>query len=336
MLGPIGLVILAATLIATHWKLVKEVLGDVWHFLDNEVVHPMERGFDWLRTEIESHLTEIEHYAKEFGPALLVMLGPIGLIAGAAIELVTHWKTVSRTFDEVVTDVKRGWDRLEHDVLGLWHTVGTDTDKGVRDVVDFVEGLPRDVEHLFADADTRLLDAGEDVLKGLIKGLVDQEKDVLKTAEDIGKHVLHDLTHPWSILSPSKKAAEAGGYLVQGISVGMKQELPGLLTDVDHISRSVVSELGKMRGQDLGHSFMVEFARGISDNRQLVQSALKNAFTTVMVTPYGAGGSAHPIGPGSSVTYQYNMSNTHIEANDPGQMGRKLDLVARRKNVVRT
>ncbi len=101
MLGPIGLVLFAAMEVAEHWKLVKEDLGDVWHFIDREVVHPMEAGFHWLEGEIDSHLGEIEGDVKKFGPALLLLLGPIGLIGAGAIEFVEHWKTVSKVFDEV-------------------------------------------------------------------------------------------------------------------------------------------------------------------------------------------------------------------------------------------
>jgi len=42
MLGPIGLVIMAGTMLATHWKLVwgivKKVGLDTWHFIDNDVL----------------------------------------------------------------------------------------------------------------------------------------------------------------------------------------------------------------------------------------------------------------------------------------------------------
>jgi len=346
MLGPIGLVAFAALEVAEHWKLVKEVAGDVWHFLDSNVVHPMERGFDWLKDEIGSHLGEIERDAKKFGPALLLLLGPIGLIAGGAIELVEHWKTVSRVFDEVVTDVERGWDRLEGDVTSLWNTVERDTTTGVGKVVSFVESLPTDVERLFADAGTWLLDAGENLLLGLVKGIGNEETAVLKKAEDVGKGVLHDLTHPWDVLSPSKKTAEAGGYLVQGISVGMESELPGLLADADRIGRSVLAELEKGSGESAGRAYMVTFARGISDSEAFVvsalssvlkkaseSSALKNSFSSALSIPVAGG---HSLGPGGSVTYQYNVNNARIEANDPRQFGRQLDTIARRKNAVRT
>lgn len=44
----------------------------------------------------------------------------------------------------------------------------------------------------------------------------------------------------------------------------------------------------------------------------------------------------YPTSPGSSVVHQYNMPNAKIVANDPGQLGRQLEMRARRKNSVRT
>jgi hypothetical protein len=302
--------------------------------------------YHWLEKETGVHLSEIEHYAKEFGPLLLVMLGPIGVIAGAAIELATHWKTVSKTFDTVVTDVKRGWDRLEGDVLGLWHTVETDTEKGVGKAVSFVEGLPRDVERLFADADTWLVDSGEQVLKGLLSGLEHGEKDVLKGAEDIGKHVLHAISHPWEIFSPSKAAARDSANLVKGYSVGFEQELPGLLADANRVGQAVMAEF-KLDGRNAGREFMVDFAGSITDEAHLAGSALtsmlkdltkssmlRQAFAGAM--NFGTTSGGHPVGPGSSLSNVFNFPNARIEANDPRQLGRQLEMVARRKNAVRT
>ena len=387
MLGPIGLVAFAALEIATHWKLVKEVAEDVWHFLDREVIQPMERGFDWLEGKVGVHLGSIGHYfglveagaetawhfidndvlhpleaafhwvegeikahlhsiegaLELFGPLLL---GPLAPLAELALHWKTVWNFVSGLVTTVVADLEKGWGRLESDVTGLWKTVSTDTTKGVTAVVGFVEALPGKLEGLFVDAGTWLLDAGENLLKGLVKGIGNEEKGVLKTADDFGKKVLHTLTHPWEVLSPSKKTAEAGGYLIQGISVGMKGERAALLNDADSISRSLVSEFAKVGGRDAGHQFMVDFASGISGNAHLAEfalasvmkdltksSTLRQAFASAMsgVTPGG-----HPVGPGSSLSNVFNFPNARIEANDPRQLGRQLEMVARRKNAVRT
>ena len=126
----------------------------------------------------------------------------------------------------------------------------------------------------------------------------------------------------------------------------MKGERAALLNDADSISRSLVSEFAKVGGRDAGHQFMVDFASGISGNAHLAEfalasvmkdltksSTLRQAFASAMsgVTPGG-----HPVGPGSSLSNVFNFPNARIEANDPRQLGRQLEMVARRKNAVRT
>ena len=119
-----------------------------WHFLDSEVVHPIEAGFKWLKGEIKSHLGEIEHDVKTFGP---ILLGPLAPLA----ELALHWKAVvgdagcrpaargayrrgchlepvERGFSRLVTGVEKDWDTFSSDVAGLWRTVNGDSPAGCR------------------------------------------------------------------------------------------------------------------------------------------------------------------------------------------------------------
>jgi hypothetical protein len=232
-------------------------------------------------------------------------------------------------------------DKGEALLSGLWSGIKTE---GVTVLKD-AEAFPGEIIHLYAEADTWLVDAGEQLLEGLWTGIENKAKGVLGDVEGVGKKVVDDLTHPWSILSPSKVTAEKGGYLVQGISVGMKAAHPALLADVDKIGQSVISEFSKMSGQDVGHSFMVNLAHSFTSDAHLVESAFANmvkglskssatgAFADGM--NFGTKG-GQPLSPGSSVTHNYNMPNARIEANDPGQLARQLDMRARRKNSVRT
>lgn len=347
----IGLSI-GATLLATHWKevwgFIKEAAEDTWHFLDSDVIHPIEKGIDWLRGEIDSHLTEIEHYAKEFGPALLVMLGPIGAVAAGAIELAEHWKTVWRDIRGAAEDA---WHFIDHDIFQpLVRGAGrlrTDVVSDFGKVTGFLKGVPGDIEHLFSDAGTWLLDAGKNLLEGLWKGVSDESGKVLKDVEGIGKHVLHAITHPWEIFSPSHATQRAGVYLMQGISVGAKSEEAKVLSDVAKIGQDVKLELGKIGtlGQDIGTMFMTDFAKGITSHAGLLANALaqveKEAKSSAMQQLYGQvlGGvnpGGRPTAPGSSYVTQYNLPNATIVANDPGQLQRQLEARSRRKNMVAT
>ena len=107
------------------WTGVRVAAEATWHFLDSEVVHPIEAGFKWLKGEIKSHLGEIEHDVKTFGP---ILLGPLAPLA----ELALHWKAVWsgmqdvgkaawRVIDgDVIQPVERGFSRLVTGVEKDW------------------------------------------------------------------------------------------------------------------------------------------------------------------------------------------------------------------------
>ncbi len=63
-------------------------------------------------------------------------------------------------------------------------------------------------------------------------------------------------------------------------------------------------------------------------------STPRQAFAGAM--NFGTTAAGHPIGPGSSLSNVFKFPNARIEANDPRQLGRQLEMVARRKNAVRT
>jgi hypothetical protein len=211
---------------------------------------------------------------------------------------------------------------------------------------------------LFADAGTWLLDAGKNLLEGLWHGIDGEAKTLLKNVEGVGKKVLHDLTHPWDIASPSKATAQSGAYLIQGITIGMRQEQAALLASVGEISQAVKVEFAKLgtldtglsvtlghQGLDAGRQFALDFGIGLADNKRAITSALasltKEAQTSALrdlfVQSVNAGGSSsRPTAPGSSVTTQYNFNGAVIQANDPAQLERAVQMRTRRKNLVRT
>lgn len=315
----IGLSI-GATLLATHWKevwgFIKEAAEDTWHFLDRDVVHPLEKDLSHLKGEAE--------------------------------DLEKGWKLVWKDVKDAAEDA---WHFIDHDIFQpLVRGAGrlrTDVVSDFGKVTGFLKGVPGDIEHLFSDAGTWLLDAGKNLLEGLWKGVEDESGKVLKDVEGVGKHVLHFLTHPWEILSPSHATQRAGVYLMQGISVGVKSEEAKVLSDVAKIGQDVKLELGKIGtlGQDVGTMFMTDFAKGITSHAGLLANALaqveKEAKSSAMQQLHGQqlGGIAGG-GPGGSIfpsmTTHWEVNIDKLVAQNPNDMARQLKVKQRQANLVRT
>ncbi len=107
MLGPIGLVLIAGTELATHWKQVSALLKDAWSGIESvakDVWGAIKGVFDDGLNFLKSHVGTI-------APIIATLLtGPIG---GAAVLIATHWNTV------------------KSETLSIWD-----------DIVNFVESIP--------------------------------------------------------------------------------------------------------------------------------------------------------------------------------------------------
>jgi phage-related protein len=134
--NPVFLVIAAlaagAYLIITHWGAVKHFFEDLWKWLKEAA------GAAW--DFIKSHLHEVE-------AALIVVLGPIGLIITAAIEIVKHWSAVKGAlgdvwnwmkreagavgsffegiFNGIAQPIEREWNRIAGDLASIWESLTT-------------------------------------------------------------------------------------------------------------------------------------------------------------------------------------------------------------------
>lgn len=97
----------AGYLLVTHWKeiwgFVKGIAEDAWHFIDDNVVHPIEAGFKWVVNMIKQHWDLI----------LGILTGPIGL---AIAEIAKHWDEIVWFFAQIpgkISSIAKGmWDPI--------------------------------------------------------------------------------------------------------------------------------------------------------------------------------------------------------------------------------
>ena len=131
---------IAITLLATHWKqvwgFIKDVALDVWHFLDNDVIHPIERAFDWVVREIKAHWDLV----------LPILLGPIG----AVIFAWRHWgKQITALFGEVRHDIAHWFDVIVQDALAVPEKIISFFESLPGRIINFIENAGASVAKAF-------------------------------------------------------------------------------------------------------------------------------------------------------------------------------------------
>jgi TP901 family phage tail tape measure protein len=189
--NPIGLIILAivALVVAiyelvkhwrTVWKFIKEAALEAWHFLDNDVLHPIEHAFARVIDWIKSHWQLL----------VAILTGPLGI----AVYLITHYwsdiqhgaedafKMVTRAISVAYDWVKAHWPLLLAILTGPiglavlyivdhWKQITNGASKMFGDVVSFFQKLPGKILSVLGDLGSLLFNAGKSVIQGLINGV---------------------------------------------------------------------------------------------------------------------------------------------------------------------
>lgn len=192
---------LAATLLMGHWREVwdgiKDAAVDAWHFLDDDVLHPIEGAFDDCIEWIKSHWELL----------LAILLAPFSPVL--AVFLAFH--------DQIID----GFEDIWHAGVAAWDYLWD----GIKDVFDDVtsrfETLNKDILAAFKTAGTWLLDAGRDLIRGLVHGIEDEADDAVHAVMSIGHDIEHGFDSFFGIASPSTRMRTAGNNIVDGLVLGL-------------------------------------------------------------------------------------------------------------------
>lgn len=134
--------------------------------------------------------------------------------------------------------------------------------------------------------------AGVNFLQGAVDGLNSKKSSVFNAISNIGKGMLDRFKSSLKEQSPSKATREMGQYLIQGISLGLKDDQNALLNQVDSLGNSIINGfydntitamngLGGLMSSSLNPTINPSVAYDL--NYQLMANAMKEALQEVDV-----------------------------------------------------
>lgn len=239
--NPILLVVAAIAALAAGFYLAyqnvgwfRDIVDAVWGFLRDTTV----AVFDTVKGAIETAF----NWVKDHWPLLLgILTGPIGL---AVVAIVTHWDTIKNGFTAV-----KDWigDRLR-DIAGFF----TNTFDGARDkvstVVEAIVGFFRDLPGRLLGFTKDLANAGLEMGKAILQGLVDAIGAGAQFAQDIAKAVggaLHDFIDD-KILGALRSGLLTMAHGLAGVNI------PGIGRGFDAASRTIEGIVSHLHLPKLG------------------------------------------------------------------------------------
>lgn len=130
--------------------------------------------------------------------------------------------TISGIWDTVTGAASAAWSGVVAAVQGAWNTIVSAVQAGVAQAVQYVSELPGKIQSFFADAGTWLLEAGKNVVQGLINGIGSMISSAVAKATELASSVKNAVTSFLGIHSPSRVFEEIGNFTAQGFGNGLE------------------------------------------------------------------------------------------------------------------
>ncbi|MDP9795224.1 phage-related protein [Catenuloplanes nepalensis] len=147
------------------------------------------------------------------------------VMSGAVQVIVSLWNLVKAQFKLAVSVVGGLLKDLWSLIKSGWNSAMAATKQAVSDgvnaVVNSFRSLPGNIKSFFAAAGTWLVQAGKDVIQGLLNGISNMAGAVWDKAKEIANGIKDTIEGAMKIGSPSKVMAELGKFIGQGLVVGL-------------------------------------------------------------------------------------------------------------------
>ncbi|MGW4411157.1 phage tail tape measure protein [Nonomuraea sp. NPDC004702] len=117
-----------------------------------------------------------------------------------------------------------GWNDLKAKTVDAWEGIKSGATKKAGELVAWLKDLPTKIKGFFANVGTWLLQAGKDLVQGLINGVQSKIQDAANTVTGLGRSLIDAAKRAIDSHSPSKEFEKIGKWTVEGLILGITKE----------------------------------------------------------------------------------------------------------------
>jgi hypothetical protein len=234
----------AANWIASHWKEILAWLVDPVGMAVHEIIthtHQIAQAFDDLRHDAAAILDGLRHDAATAWDGLrhdaAAFADWIPHAIETAFDAARH--DAAAALDGARHDAATAWDDMRHDAAAAWDALVAGVSRMVSDVLQWFAKLPGEVVSFLAKLPGEMLSIGENVIKGLINGILNAAAQIPSIMAGLASDVASYFTDPLKLFSPSRLFFEHGYNIVQGAINGVKANAPNLLATMRGLGTGV-------------------------------------------------------------------------------------------------
>jgi phage-related protein len=148
----------------------------------------------------------------------------LGEIVSGAIDLIKS--IISGIFNILVSIVVNGWNAIKGFFTAAWNGIGDIVSNGISSVIDFVSGLGGKILSALGNFGQLLLDAGSNLIGGLIDGIKSAAGRIADAVLGPIKDTIKGVKNLLGIASPSKLFRQFGGWVGEGFALGIEALTP--------------------------------------------------------------------------------------------------------------
>lgn len=225
-LNPWAIIIAAtvalAVLIVTNWDTITQAVGAAWQWL-------LDTG-----RAVWDAIVGAVRAAADFLVQLFLNWTLPGLI-------IKHWDTIVgavRTAVQWVLDAVAWLGELPGRVADWFGQVKDWIVRKFGEAVDWVRGIPRRILDALGNLGDLLVEAGRDIVRGLLRGLQDFAGKIWDWVKGIARRVWDEITDFFDIFSPSKKMRYAGRMIGLGLATGLDASTGKVTTMAEQLAKA--------------------------------------------------------------------------------------------------
>lgn len=227
-----ALIMAAAWLIANPWLLIiAGIIALVAFIIANwdTIKGYLLAAWEWIKNTAATVWNAIKQFFIDWWPYILgIFTGGIGLIVAYVID---HWDEIKAWTLSVWNSIKQFfvdlWNSISNAVMGFFRWFGeflitsfnnarNTITTWIDNVIRFFRELPGNIVSALGNLGSLLIQAGKDLINGMINGVKDMAGNIANAAKDVVSGAIRAAKSALGISSPSKVFFEIGTDTGQG------------------------------------------------------------------------------------------------------------------------
>lgn len=231
------------------WNGMKNLIDTVWNGIKSivdSVINAVKGIIDSVLNGIKDVFTNIWNAIK--GTVEDVWNGIKDTVSNA-IENVQN--TVENVLNSIKDFFSDAWNAATETVSNAWDNITSAVSDGVNNVINFVKDIPNKIKGFFSNAGSLLLDAGGQIINGLIDGITGAVSGAISAVQNAVGSIIDGAKSFLGIASPSKVFRdEIGKYIPEGMAIGIERSTPDATKAIQGMTDSLMVSAQPLVGID--------------------------------------------------------------------------------------